>query len=100
MPTGCIALGPSYTIDGNGKVDGAFPLRGVKDAAACASLCQANSKCAAFHYYGIGDYLGAYGECYLHSAGRIMGPLHDSRDCYAGQCGSFTLSNKTGITLV
>merc|ERR1712100_405773 len=81
MPAGCIVKGPSYSI--------ASPIlhdayKGVKDAAACASVCKENSKCTAFHYYGVGDV--AHGHCYLHSAGTIEGPMHDGRDRYAGTC--------------
>merc|ERR1711959_580934 len=86
MPAGCSVAGPSYKIDGNCEVGGAWPLRGVKDVTACASQCKAHSNCAAFHYYGADDF--AYGDCYLHCAGKTEGPLHDGRDRYAGTCDS------------
>jgi C1A family cysteine protease len=102
MPEGCTVKGPSYTIDGNCPILGAWPLKGVKDATACASRCKYSSaigaKCAAFHYYGVDD--RAWGDCYLHScAGTIKGPLHDGRDRYAGTCKN-TFSNRQGVQFV
>jgi len=80
----CKVEGPSFTIDGDCRVAGSWPIRGVKDKESCASKCGSNADCAAFHYYGAKD--RAYGDCYLHCAGRVEGPLHDGRDRYAGTC--------------
>jgi legumain len=84
MPAGCTVEGPSYTIDGDCRVAGAWPKRNVKDAESCASECKSNTECSSFHYYGKGDQ--AYGDCYLHCAGKVDGPLSDGRDRYAGAC--------------
>lgn len=85
MPTGCTVKGPSYTIDGGSQLPGApWPYSGVKDAAACASLCKADLKCTTFHYYGVSDH--GYGDCYVHAGGEVKGPVEDGRDRYAGTC--------------
>merc|ERR1711977_752679 len=62
-PVQCTVKGPSFTIDGDCRVAGSWPIRGVKDKESCASKCGSNSDCAAFHYYGADD--RAYGDCYL-----------------------------------
>jgi hypothetical protein len=80
----CTVKGPSFTINGDCRVAGPWPIRGVKDKESCASKCRLNSDCAAFHYYGADDF--AYGDCYLHCAGKVEGPLSDGRDRYAGIC--------------
>jgi len=85
MPEGCKIEGPSYSI-AQDPHNFLRLAKGLKDAAACASLCKATSGCTAFHYYGIGDF--AYGDCYLHAAGIVTGPLQDGRDRYAGTCDS------------
>jgi len=88
----CTIEGPSYTIEecppgyGGCQVQGAWPLRGVKDATECASHCTASAACTAFHYYGADDV--GHGDCYLHRWGRVKGPLHDGRSRYAGTCSS------------
>jgi len=94
MPTGCIVKGPSYSIASPTQSGG--PYKGVKDVAACASLCKESSNCTAFHYYGVCD--DAYGDCYLHSGGTIDGPMHDGRDRYAGTCSSWL--HKSDVNLI